>query len=91
VVDTKTSLYLILELGNQGDLYEYIRKNGKMDEPRARMFFRQLISALSYCHKLQIAHRDLKAENIVFVNDDTLKVIPISAQIWSSVWRSGSA
>ncbi|KAJ8428954.1 hypothetical protein Cgig2_003285 [Carnegiea gigantea] len=31
--------------------------------PRARYFFQQLISGVSYCHSMQICHRDLKLEN----------------------------
>jgi serine/threonine protein kinase len=45
VVDTKTNLYLILELGGGGDMYDYIQKNGKLTEDRARHFFRQVRAA----------------------------------------------
>ncbi|GLT39972.1 hypothetical protein SLA2020_141360 [Shorea laevis] len=34
-----------------------------MDEDEARYFFQQLISGISYCHTMQICHRDLKLEN----------------------------
>ncbi|RYQ95783.1 hypothetical protein Ahy_B08g091147 isoform B [Arachis hypogaea] len=29
----------------------------------ARFFFQQLISGVSYCHAMQVCHRDLKLEN----------------------------
>eukprot|EP00042_Codosiga_hollandica_P050168 m.594258 g.594258 ORF g.594258 m.594258 type:complete len:535 (+) comp58029_c0_seq1:317-1921(+) len=74
VVDTKTNLYLILELGGGGDLYEHIQTHGKFEEPRARFFFRQLVSAVCYCHKMRIAHRDLKAENVVLCDENTIKI-----------------
>ncbi len=74
VVDTQKSLYLIMELGSGGDLYEYIQKHGRLEENRARHFFRQLVSAVCYCHKLHIVHRDLKAENVIFCDENTIKV-----------------
>lgn len=67
VIDTPSKLYLILELGDGGDLYDYIMKheNG-MDEDVARKYFRQIVDAIHYCHQLHVVHRDLKPENVVF-------------------------
>ncbi|XP_054714116.1 SNF-related serine/threonine-protein kinase-like [Uloborus diversus] len=67
VIDTQTKLYLILELGDGGDMYDYIIKheNG-VDEETAKKYFRQIVHAISYCHKLHVVHRDLKPENVVF-------------------------
>ncbi|XP_055372863.1 serine/threonine-protein kinase fray2 [Condylostylus longicornis] len=67
VIDTQTKLYLILELGDGGDLYDYIMKHeGGLSENLAREYFRQIVRAISYCHKLHVVHRDLKPENVVF-------------------------
>lgn len=67
VIDTQTKLYLILELGDGGDLYDYIMRHEKgLDEEMARKYFRQIVHAISYCHKLHVVHRDLKPENVVF-------------------------
>lgn len=32
----------------------------------ARKYFCQILSAVSFCHKLHVVHRDLKPENVVF-------------------------
>lgn len=32
----------------------------------ARTYFRQIVRAISYCHRLHVVHRDLKPENVVF-------------------------
>ncbi|XP_071092225.1 SNF-related serine/threonine-protein kinase-like [Haliotis cracherodii] len=67
VIDTQTKLYLILELGDGGDMYDYIMKHdGGLEETAARRYFRQIVEAISYCHRLHVVHRDLKPENVVF-------------------------
>lgn len=67
VIDTATKLYLILELGDGGDLYDYImRHDAGLSEQLAREYFRQIVKAISYCHRLHVVHRDLKPENVVF-------------------------
>uniref|UniRef100_A0A1B6D154 SNF-related serine/threonine-protein kinase n=4 Tax=Clastoptera arizonana TaxID=38151 RepID=A0A1B6D154_9HEMI len=67
VIDTQTKLYLILELGDGGDLYDYImRHESGLSETVARDYFRQIVRAISYCHRLHVVHRDLKPENVVF-------------------------
>ncbi|KAH9515630.1 hypothetical protein Btru_011592 [Bulinus truncatus] len=68
VIDTQTKLYLILELGD-GDMYDYIMKHEKgLDELLAKKYFRQIVEAILYCHRLHVVHRDLKPENVVFFN-----------------------
>lgn len=58
VIDTQTKLYLILELGDGGDLYDYIMKHEDgLNEHLAREYFRQIVRAISYCHKLHVVHR----------------------------------
>jgi serine/threonine protein kinase len=48
-----------------GDLYGYITKHGRFAEPDAKKLFRQMLSAVRYCHKHDIVHRDLKLENFL--------------------------
>ncbi|KAK6477233.1 SNF related kinase b [Huso huso] len=67
VIDTQTKLYLILELGDGGDMYDYImRHEGGVSEDLAKVHFAQIVCAISYCHRLHVVHRDLKPENVVF-------------------------
>lgn len=58
VIDTQTKLYLIEELGDGGDLYDFIMKNPNgVEENLARSIFRQAVSAIQYCHQLHVVHR----------------------------------
>ncbi|KAJ8354197.1 hypothetical protein SKAU_G00217640 [Synaphobranchus kaupii] len=67
VIDTQTKLYLILELADGGDLFDYIMKHEEgLSEEMAKKYFAQIVHAISYCHRLHVVHRDLKPENVVF-------------------------
>jgi SNF related kinase len=66
VIDTPTKLYLILEFGDGGDMYDYIMKHGNgLHESVARRYFRQICRALKYCHEMHVCHRDLKVRDTV--------------------------
>ncbi|KAK6924093.1 Protein kinase domain, partial [Dillenia turbinata] len=63
VILTPTHLAIVMEYASGGELFERICKAGRFSEDEARFFFQQLISGVSYCHAMQICHRDLKLEN----------------------------
>ncbi|KAM8891605.1 SNF related kinase b [Spinachia spinachia] len=67
VIDTPTTLYLVMELAEGGDLYDYIlRHEGGVAEGTAKRHFAQIVRAVAHCHQLHVVHRDLKPENVVF-------------------------
>ncbi|XP_062316858.1 SNF related kinase b isoform X2 [Osmerus eperlanus] len=75
VIDTPCRLYLILELGDGGDLYDYIQRHeGGVAEGMARVLFAQIVRAVAYCHRLHVVHRDLKPENVVLFNQQRVKI-----------------
>ncbi|NXS51717.1 TSSK1 kinase, partial [Brachypteracias leptosomus] len=67
-------VYIVMELGQNGDLLNYIKTTGAMKEDIASIKFQQLASALKYCHDLDFAHRDLKCENILLNEDLNMKL-----------------
>jgi len=67
--------YLVLEHSPFGDLLEVISTHGQMPEILVRTLFHQLIDALSYLHRKNVAHMDLKAENILLDDKFNLKLI----------------
>lgn len=66
--------YMILEYCSGGDLSQLI-KHGKIDENDARRYMQQLVDALQYLKRINIAHRDLKPHNLLLSGDyKTLKL-----------------
>lgn len=63
VILTPTHLAIVMEYASGGELFERICNAGHFSEDEARFFFQQLISGVSYCHAMQVCHRDLKLEN----------------------------
>jgi len=63
VLLTSTHLAIVMEYAAGGEIFERICNAGRFSEDEARYFFQQLISGVSYCHSMQICHRDLKLEN----------------------------
>ncbi|XP_077551267.1 testis-specific serine/threonine-protein kinase 1-like [Haemaphysalis longicornis] len=78
VMDEPSKVYIIMEMANGGDLLEKILKVTRLDERMAHQFFMQLVSALAYLHKNDIAHRDLKCENILLTMVDVVKLADFS-------------
>ncbi|KAF3632666.1 Serine/threonine-protein kinase SAPK1 [Capsicum annuum] len=63
VLLTPTHLAIVMEYAAGGELFDRICSAGRFSEDEARFFFQQLISGVSYCHSMEICHRDLKLEN----------------------------
>lgn len=63
VLLTPSHLAIVMEYAAGGELFERICSAGRFSEDEARFFFQQLISGVSYCHSMEICHRDLKLEN----------------------------
>ncbi|KAL4809541.1 hypothetical protein BDV18DRAFT_132280 [Aspergillus unguis] len=75
VVRTNYHWYMLFELVNGGQMLDYIISHGKLKEKQARKFARQIASALDYCHRNSIVHRDLKIENILISKNGDIKII----------------
>ncbi|KAG5886298.1 hypothetical protein JTB14_001516 [Gonioctena quinquepunctata] len=56
------------------ELFDYLVKKGRLTPKEARRFFRQIISALDFCHSHSICHRDLKPENLLLDEKNNIKI-----------------
>ncbi|XP_019885390.1 serine/threonine-protein kinase Chk2 [Camponotus floridanus] len=78
IYDTPTTMYIILELMEGGELFDKIKSKGKLSEPLAKLIFYQVVLAVHYLHKQGITHRDLKPENILLKNNSDTPLVKVS-------------
>jgi len=78
IQDSKSTMFLVLELVKGGELFDLISTNSKSpagdssheeNERTMLNFFVELASGIAYCHANGIAHRDLKPENLLVHNE----------------------
>merc|ERR1719187_1324644 len=75
VLESETKIFMVLEYCPGGELFDYIVERDRLEEDEARLFFRQITSAVAYIHNMGYAHRDLKPENLLLDDDQQLKLI----------------
>ena len=73
--------YIFMELCPT-DLLEYLQQQSALPERNAKLWFDQLSSALYYLHSKNIAHRDIKCENILITEDMTVKLADFGFATW---------
>jgi serine/threonine protein kinase len=67
-------MVLVMEIAAGGELYDFLSDRKCLEELDARRVFRQIATAVYYCHKNNICHRDLKLENILLDENGNAKV-----------------
>jgi len=71
-------LYVVMEKCDGGEVFQKIRELQRFGEVEASKIGKQMLLAIEYIHRLHVAHRDIKAENYLFLTtapDSTLKMI----------------
>ena len=74
VFENKEKMVLVMEIAAGGELYDFLSERKCLEENEARRIFRQIATAVYYCHKHNICHRDLKLENILLDENGCAKV-----------------
>ena len=73
----RDSLYMLLDYVPGGELFSYLRKLRRFDEPVARFYAAEIVLVLEYLHEHQggVAYRDLKPENLLLDRDGHIKLV----------------
>ncbi len=66
--------YIVMELADNGELFDYLDISGPVSAKIARYYFRNLVAALDYLHSSGIAHRDIKLQNLLLTKDFNIKL-----------------
>jgi len=86
VVVCPMDTYIVMELLSGGELFNRIVEQGRFSEPDAAELFAQILLAMEYLHSLNIVHRDVKPENILYVSQGSsqIKLIDFGyAGVWA--------
>lgn len=70
--DNPHSIHIVMEYVKGKSLYQYLKEkpNKRMPEDEAKQIMKQIASWIKYIHSMDIAHRDLKLENIIINSSD---------------------
>ena len=68
------NLYVVMEYCRGGELLDSIIKNGHLTEVETAVYMKQILSAVFYMHSMNIAHRDLKLENMLLESPTTRNI-----------------
>ncbi|KAG5321302.1 TSSK1 kinase, partial [Pseudoatta argentina] len=74
IFQRRTKYFIFMRFAENGDLFNFILKNGRVSESQARVWFRQLAIGLQYLHEMEIAHRDIKCENVLLTANYNVKL-----------------
>ena len=67
-------LYMLMEFVNGGELFSYLRRQGRLPIDAARFYAAEIVSAFSYMHERNIVYRDLKPENLLLDSKGHIKI-----------------
>ena len=67
-------MYYVMEIAEYGELFNIIDATPIFSEKLARHYFKQLINGIEQLRNCNIAHRDIKSENILIDKNFSLKI-----------------
>ncbi|KAL0321951.1 UNVERIFIED_CONTAM: Phosphoenolpyruvate carboxylase kinase [Sesamum calycinum] len=83
-------LHLVTDLCDGGDLYDRLSSGDRFSETDAASILKQLMVAIACCHRLGVAHRDIKPDNILFDSRGRLRLADFgSAELFGVSEMSG--
>lgn len=87
--ESDKAIHLIMELCTGKELYDRLASKRKYSEADAKKVTREMLSAINYCHKRRICHRDLKLENWVYASPDEAAPLKLIDFGFSRIFNPG--
>ncbi|KAI5084685.1 hypothetical protein GOP47_0000854 [Adiantum capillus-veneris] len=78
VIEDDTHVHLIIELCRGGELFERIVKKKCYAEAEAAFIIKHLMKSIQFCHRMGVMHRDVKPENILFLEESNTSPIKLA-------------
>ena len=89
VVETPKRMHLIMECLDGSNLCSYVKAKKKLGEEESSRIFFQILQAVDYLHFLGVTHRDIKLENVLFVDPSDSKDVKLIDFGFSTVCQNG--
>lgn len=74
-IESSHRLYVIMQYAENGSILDVIHQEKRLSESKSCEYFKQILSAIEYCHSLGVCHRDIKCENILLDKKNQVKII----------------
>ncbi|KAJ8257245.1 hypothetical protein GJAV_G00183520 [Gymnothorax javanicus] len=87
--ETRKEYFIIQENATGGDLFDWILGQGSYTEKDAANVIRQVLEAVAYLHSLNIVHRNLKLENLMYYTENNQSKV-VLRDFYLSTFENGS-
>ncbi|OWR55454.1 testis-specific serine/threonine-protein kinase 3-like isoform X1 [Danaus plexippus] len=74
IFQRRAKYFIFLRFAENGDLLDFLSQNGAVPENQSRLWMRQILSGIHYIHTMNVAHRDLKCENVLITSNYNVKI-----------------
>lgn len=89
VFEDQDSLSIVMDLCQAHTLFDRMVQ-GPIPEAQAASLIKSLLEGVAHCHRLGVAHRDIKPDNVLFDSSGNLKLADFGSAEWFGGGRSMS-
>lgn len=91
VFATATKVFMVLEFVPGSNLLDKLIERGKFDETVSRLYFKQIVEAIEYCHSVGVCHRGLKIDQFMLDSIGRIKILNFGLSAVYSGCKSAGA
>ena len=70
IIENSDYIFQVMDYAEKGDVMSVIQEEGRLPEDVCKRIFQDTLSGMKYLHDMNIAHRDLKCENILIFHNN---------------------